>query len=107
MSLRQRIFEAPKEKHNRYPRWVRDECRRLYREGRTVAEVAILSGVSPSTIESWRTSSTWNWQGDEPWDDPIQPLQQPKRSRLVMPADAAGCLVVAAELLWLARGCRP
>lgn len=107
MNLRQRISEAPKGKHNRYPRWVREECRRLYREGHSVEDVAVLSGVSVSTVNSWRTSSSWRWQDDEPWDDPIYPLHQEKSSRLVMPTDAASCLAVAAELLWLARGGRP
>lgn len=102
MSLRHDIAMAPRGQCNRYPEWVAFECRRLYRNGTPLSGVADQSGVSLSTLDSWRQRSY-----PQPWDEPIKPLEQPKRSRLVMPADAAGCLVAAAELLWLARGCRP
>lgn len=107
MSLRQRINEATRGNHNRYPVWVVVECRRLYREGKTIGEIMNLTGVSFGTLHSWKNPFKGDWNDVGPWDDPIKPLEQPKRSRLVMPADAAGCLSVAAELLWLARGCRP
>lgn len=107
MSLRQRIAEAARGNHNRYPLWVVQECRRLYREGMPMAELIEMTGISFGTLQSWRAPYRGGWNDVGPWDEPIKPLEQPKRSRLVMPADAAGCLVAAAELLWLARGCKP
>lgn len=105
MNLREKVAKAPRCQHNQYPLWVRVMCRMLYRDGLTIPEIAEKTGVSESTLLSWREKAA-RGEGSL-WDYPAQPLQQPKRSRLVMPADAAGCLIVAAELLWLARGRRP
>lgn len=105
MSLKQRISDAGRCEYNQYPLWVREECRGLYRNGMSLETISELSGISVTTLDSWRRRG--DGMSRPAWDDRLKPLEQPKRSRLVMPADAAGCLVVAAELLWLARGCRP
>lgn len=104
MSLRERIAAAGRGKFNRSPVWAVRECRDLYRSGLTVDEVSRVSGLSQSTIENWRRDAAggWHWSGVAPWDE-ITPLEPVKRSRIVMPADAGECLVIAAELLWLAR----
>lgn len=109
MNLKQRIAEVKRGEYNRYPLWVVIACRTLYRRGHKIEIVSEITGITLQTLERWRTCYPGDWCDVGPWDDiiePEKPLQQPKLSRLVMPDDAAGCLVVAAELLWLARGCR-
>lgn len=107
MSLRDRIAVTRRGEYNRYPLWVVIACRNLHRRGKSIEEVSKITGITIQTLERWRDCYQGDWCDVGPWVEPTELPQSPELSRLIMPADAAGCLVVAAELLWLARGGRP
>lgn len=101
-TLRARIAAEPRGQFNRYAPWVIAACRKVYLDVLNLEKTAEITGVSATTLGEWLR---YGYGGA--WFEPPRALVSPQRSRVVMPEDAGKCLVIAAELLWLARNRRP